>query len=146
VDRHESLPTEQHPMSAATITQSWDCGALPGLRYKSPSNMAPLSFSFMNHGDLAIIDQSPPLSMMRHIFDDGTGVNDMYGLSLPMYCHSPVFLDQLKADIYMDQFVQFDIPLPVSGSYEPLITSDTSNTARSSPRTGCTSGKDGVGI
>lgn len=146
----------QYPMSAATTTspseyaspfsfsQGPDTGALPASSYNTPysvpflspmvdpSNMIPPSvspLSFMSHGDPAIVDQSPPLSMMHRsasadvygmshhdhatLSDDGSGLNEMYSkhtLSLPMHPHSPspAFLEQSQADLDMNQLVQFD--------------------------------------
>jgi carbonic anhydrase len=103
-----------------------------------PSNMAPPSvspLSFMSHADPAIVDQSPPLSMMHrsssadvynmghdphsNISDDGTGLNEMYSkhsLALPMHSHSPspAFIEQSQADMDMNQLVQFDTIDPSS--------------------------------
>jgi len=88
-------------------------------------SVSPLSF--MSHGDPAIVDQSPPLSMMHrsvsadvytlshdhhsNISDDGTGLNEMYSkhtLNLPMHPHSPAFAEQAAADMDMNQLVSFD--------------------------------------
>lgn len=90
-----------------------------------PPSVSPLSF--MSHGDPAIVDQSPPLSMMHrsasadvysmshdhhsNISDDGTGLNEMYSkhtLNLPMHPHSPAFAEQSAADMDMNQLVSFD--------------------------------------
>jgi len=147
----------QYPMSAATTTspsdyaspsffsQGPDSGALPASSYNntpftvpflSPnpmgdqSGMIPPSaspLSFMSHGDPAIVDQSPPLSMMHrsasadvysmshdfksNISDDGNGLNEMYSkhtLNLPMHPHSPAFVEQSAADMDMNQLVSFD--------------------------------------
>jgi hypothetical protein len=146
----------QYPMSAATTTspseyaspfsfsQGPETGALPASSYNTPysvpflspmvdpSNMIPPSvspLSFMSHGDPAIVDQSPPLSMMHRsasadvyamshhehatMSDDGSGLNEMYSkhtLTLPMHPHSPspAFLEQSQADLDMNQLVQFD--------------------------------------
>lgn len=153
----------QYPMSAAT-TASGDfaspgyfpngpeTGPLPPSSYNTPysapflspmmdpSNMIPPSvspLSFMPHGDPAIVDQSPPLSMMHrsasamdaynmsqheqqsNMSDDGTGLNEMYSkhsLNLPM--HSPSFsgvpsgqsphFAEHAVDMDMNQLVQFD--------------------------------------
>jgi hypothetical protein len=87
-------------------------------------SVSPLSF--MSHGDPAIVDQSPPLSMMHrsasvdvynmshdhsNISDDGSGLNEMYSkhtLNLPMHPHSPAFAEQTAADMDMNQLVSFD--------------------------------------
>lgn len=156
----------QYPMSAATTTspsdyaspsffpQGPDTGTMPPSSYNTPytvpylspmvnpSNMAPPSvspLSFMSHGDPAIVDQSPPLSMMHrsssadvynmghdhhsNISDDGTGLNEMYSkhsLALPMHSHSPspAFVEQSQADMDMNQLVQFDTIDPSSLSPE----------------------------
>jgi hypothetical protein len=91
-----------------------------------PPSVSPLSF--MSHGDPAIVDQSPPLSMMHrsasadvysmshdhhsNISDDGSGLNEMYSkhtLNLPMHPHSPAtFAEQSAADMDMNQLVSFD--------------------------------------
>lgn len=146
----------QFPMSAATtnspsdfaspgfFTQGPDSAALPAHSYNntpftvpflSPNPMvdhgnmiqpsvSPLSF--MSHGDPAIVDQSPPLSMMHRsasadvysmshehstISEDGNGLNEMYSkhtLNLPMHPHSPAFAEQTAADMDMNQLVSFD--------------------------------------
>jgi hypothetical protein len=157
----------QYPMSAATTTspsdyaspsffsQGPDSGALPASSYNTPfaapflspnpmidpSGMNPPSvspLSFMSHGDPAIVDQSPPLSMIRRspsadiyglshdphssISDDGTGLNEMYSkhtLNLPMHPHSTTFAEQQAADMDMNQLVSFD-ENPASLSPEDL--------------------------
>jgi len=151
----------QYPMSAATTTspsdypspsfysQGPETGPLPPSSYNTPytvpylspmvdsSSMAPPSvspLSFMSHGDPAIVDQSPPLSMMHrsasadmynmgpsNLSDDGTSLNEMYSkhsLTLPMHSPSPAYLDQSQADMDMNQLVQFDHLDPASLSPE----------------------------
>lgn len=144
----------QYPMSATTTSPSEyaspfsfshgpDTGVLPASSYNTPysvpflspmvdsSSMIPPSMSplsFMSHGDPAIVDQSPPLSMMHRsasadaytmshdphaLSDDGSGLNEMYQkhtLNLPMHSHSPspAFLEQAQVDLDMSQLVQFD--------------------------------------
>ncbi|TVY37403.1 Homeobox protein [Lachnellula occidentalis] len=90
-----------------------------------PPSVSPLAY--LNHGDPAIVDQSPPLSMMHrsasadvytmahehpsNISDDGTSLNEMYSkhtLNLPMHSHSPAFTEQSSADMDMNQLVSFD--------------------------------------
>lgn len=125
----------QYPMSAATTTspsdysspsffsQAPDTSGMPAsTNYNTPysvpflspmadpSNLVPPSvspLSFMSHGDPAIVDQSPPLSMMHrsasadmynmphdphsNVSEDGAGLNEMYSkhtLTLPMHPHS----------------------------------------------------------
>jgi len=125
-----------------------DTGALPtssynntpfNVPYLSPNPMvetaggmiqpsvSPLSFmSHGSHGDPAIVDQSPPLSMMHrsasadvynmshdpsNISDDGNGLNEMYSkhtLNLPMHPHSPAYAEQSQGDMDMSQLVSFD--------------------------------------
>lgn len=162
----------QYPMSAATTTspsdysspsffsQGPDTGALPASSYNTPysvpflspmvdpSNMVPPSvspLSFMSHGDPAIVDQSPPLSMMHRsasadvyshmnmshdVSDDNAALNEMYSkhtLTLPMHPHSPspAFADhahaQAQADMDMNQLVQFDSVDPSSLSPEAAL-------------------------
>ncbi|KAF5877144.1 putative homeobox domain-containing protein [Botrytis fragariae] len=94
-----------------------------------PSSLVPPSvspLSFMSHGDPAIVDQSPPMSMMHRsasadvysmhndsaISDDGTGLNEMYQkhtLNIPMHPHSPAFGEQSAADMDMSNLVQFPV-------------------------------------
>lgn len=88
-------------------------------------SVSPLSF--MSHGDPAIVDQSPPLSMMHRsasaeiyglshdqhsaMSDDGSGLNEMYSkhtLTLPLHPHSPAYAEQQAADMDMNQLVSFD--------------------------------------
>jgi hypothetical protein len=147
----------QYPMSAATTTspsdyaspsffsQGPETAVLPASTYNnaqfsapflSPNNMVDPSamippsvspLSFMGHGDPAIVDQSPPLSMMHRsasadvynmshdqhstISDDGAGLNEMYSkhtLTLPLHPHSPAYAEQQAADMDMNQLVSFD--------------------------------------
>ncbi|RDL39668.1 putative Homeobox protein HOY1 [Venustampulla echinocandica] len=142
--------------SPSFLSQAPDSAALPassythtsyGAPYLSPnpmvdpaSAMIPPSvspLSFMSHGDPAIVDQSPPLSVHRsasadmytmandqhsNISDDGTGLNEMYSkhtLNLPMHSHSPAFNEQAQADMDMNQLVSFD-DNPASLSPEAL--------------------------
>jgi hypothetical protein len=99
-----------------------------------PPSVSPLSFA--NHGDPAIVDQSPPLSMMgrsasadvypQHdsaISDDGHGLNDMYSkhtLNLPMHPHSPAYAETSQAEMDMSQLVHFDATEPASLSPESV--------------------------
>jgi hypothetical protein len=105
-----------------------------------PSNLIPPSvspLSFTSHGDPAIVDQSPPLTMMHrsasadmytmphsNISDDGTGLNELYSkhtLTLPMHSHSPSpnpYMEQSQAEMDMNQLVQFDHIDPSSLSPE----------------------------
>jgi len=129
------------------FSQGPDSAALPATSYSntpftvpflSPNPMAdpgmiqpsvsPLSFmSHGSHGDPAIVDQSPPLSMMHrsasadvysmghdhhsNISEDGHGLNEMYSkhtLNLPMHPHSPAYAEQSAVDMDMNQLVSFD--------------------------------------
>lgn len=154
----------QYPMSAATtnspsdfaspsfFSQGPDSSTMPASSYNTPysvpylspmvdsSNMVPPSvspLSFMSHGDPAIVNHSPPLSMMHRsasadvfsmshdhsLSDDGTSLNEMYSkhsLALPMQSHSPSpnFGDQSQAEMDMNQLVQFDTIDPSSLSPE----------------------------
>ncbi|TAQ86846.1 hypothetical protein B7494_g4820 [Chlorociboria aeruginascens] len=153
----------QYPMSAATTTspsdfaspsffsQGPDTGSMPASSYTpysmpflspDPSAMVPPSvspLSFMSHGDPAIVDQSPPLSMMHrsasvdvysmahehpsNMSDDGSGLNEMYSkhtLNLPMHPHSPAYAEQNAADMDMNNLVQFDVPESASLSPENI--------------------------
>jgi hypothetical protein len=132
--------------SPGFYSQGPESGALPASSYSSaPFNVPYLSpnpmmtpsgamiqpsvspLSFMSHGDPAIVDQSPPMSMMgrsssadvynmsqdphSNISDDGTGLNEMYSkhtLNIPMHPHSPAFAEQTAADMDMNQLVSFD--------------------------------------
>ena len=147
----------QYPMSAATTTspsdyaspsffsQGPESSALPASSFSTtpftapflspnpmmdtsgmiPPSVSPLSF--VSPGDPAIVDQSPPLSMMHrsasvdvysmshdhlsNISDDGKGLNEMYSkhtLNLPMHPHSPAYTEQSAADMDMNQLVSFD--------------------------------------
>jgi len=105
----------------------------------NPQNLVPPSvspLSFAGHGDPAIVDQSPPLSMMGRsasadiypmhgdssaISDDGTSLNEMYSkhtINLPMHPHSPAFVEPSQAELDMNQLVQFDTVDPASLSPE----------------------------
>ncbi|KAJ3580138.1 hypothetical protein NPX13_g418 [Xylaria arbuscula] len=84
---------------------------------------SPLSYG-SQHGDPAIVEQSPPLAMMQRpasadlypmgesaISDDGHSLNEMYSkhtINLPMHPHSPAFIEPSQAELDMNQLVQFD--------------------------------------
>ncbi|KAI1847157.1 hypothetical protein JX265_011833 [Neoarthrinium moseri] len=85
-----------------------------------PQSVSPLPFS---HGDPAIVEQSPPMGLMRSasadiypvgdsaISDDGHSLNEMYSkhtINLPMHPHSPAFVESNQGDLDMNQLVQFD--------------------------------------
>jgi hypothetical protein len=98
-----------------------------------PPSVSPLSFA--SHGDPAIVDQSPPLSMLGRsasadiysghdssaISDDGTSLNEMYSkhtINLPMHPHSPFV--EANQDMDMNQLVHFDTVDPASLSPESV--------------------------
>jgi len=88
-------------------------------------SVSPLSFG--SHGDPAIVEHSPPLSMshrsesadiyhMSHdhsnMSDDGASLNEMYSkhtLNLPLHVASPAFVEQSAADMDMNNLVQFPV-------------------------------------
>lgn len=98
-------------------------------------SVSPLSFT--SHGDPAIVDQSPPLSMIGRsasadiyhnhdssaISDDGASLNEMYSkhtINLPLHPHSPAFIEANPADMDMNQLVHFDTVDPASLSPESV--------------------------
>lgn len=100
-----------------------------------PQAMSPLSFT--SHGDPAIVDQSPPMSMVGRpgsadlypvhesaMSDDGASLNEMYSkhsINLPMHPpHSPAFVETSQADLDMNQLVSFDHVEPASLSPESM--------------------------
>lgn len=100
-----------------------------------PQSVSPLSFT--SHGDPAIVDQSPPLSMVGRpssadlypvhesaVSDDGTSLNEMYSkhtINLPMHPpHSPAYIETSQADLDMNQLVSFDHAEPASLSPETM--------------------------
>ncbi|TPX10957.1 uncharacterized protein E0L32_008163 [Thyridium curvatum] len=159
------LDMRQYPMSATTapspsdfpspnfFSQAPENTPLPASSYNTPYSSTFLSpmmnaqnlvapsvspLSFTGHGDPAIVDQSPPMSMIGRsasadmfpthgdssaISDDGTSLNEMYSkhtINLPMHPHSPAFLDANQAELDMNQLVQFDAVDPASLSPESL--------------------------
>ncbi|KAI0403705.1 homeobox domain-containing protein [Xylaria palmicola] len=95
-----------------------------------PPPASPLSYG-SQHGDPAIVEQSPPLAMMQRpasadlypmgesaISDDGHSLNEMYSkhtINLPMHSHSPAFATEpSQAELDMSQLVQFE-PVEQSG-------------------------------
>jgi hypothetical protein len=131
--------------SPSFFSQGPDTAVLPASSYNNPQFSAPFlspnamvdpsamippsvsPLSFMSHGDPAIVDQSPPLSMMHRsasadvysmshdqhstMSDDGAGLNEMYSkhtLTLPLHPHSPAYAEQQAADMDMNQLVSFD--------------------------------------
>ncbi|KIH92831.1 hypothetical protein SPBR_02439 [Sporothrix brasiliensis 5110] len=92
-----------------------------------PPSVSPLSFA--GRSDPAIVDQSPPMTMMGRsasadiyhplngggdssaISDDGGNLNDMYSkhsINLPLHPHSPGQYTDNQAELDMSQLVQFD--------------------------------------
>jgi hypothetical protein len=161
------LDMRQYPMSATTApspseysspnffaSQGADSTPLPASSYNTPYSSSFLSpmvnpaslgvppsvspLSFASHGDPAIVDQSPPLSMMGRsssadlyhshhdgsaVSDDGHNMNDLYSkhtLSLPMHPHSPAYADTNQAEMDMNQLVHFDQVEPASLSPESV--------------------------
>ncbi|KAI0471796.1 hypothetical protein GGR56DRAFT_92443 [Xylariaceae sp. FL0804] len=100
-----------------------------------PHSGTPLSFA-SPHGDPAIVEHSPPLSMLPRpasadiypmndsaVSDDGHSLNEMYSkhtLNLPLHPHSPAFHDHSQADLDMNQLVQLDTVDPSSLSPESI--------------------------
>lgn len=85
-----------------------------------PQAVSPLPFG---HGDPAIVEQSPPMGIMRSasadiypmgdatVSDDGNSLNEMYSkhtINMPMHPHSPAYVEASQADLDMNQLVQFD--------------------------------------
>ncbi len=126
----------QGPDSSALPASSYS-GTQFNVPYLSPNPMmdpsgamiqpSPSPLSYMSPGDPAIVDQSPPMSMMgrsssvdvynmsqdpnSNLSDDGNGLNEMYSkhsLNIPMHSHSPAFVEQSAADMDMNQLVSFD--------------------------------------
>ncbi len=157
------LDMRQYPMSATTapspsdyaspnfFSQAPESSTMPASSYNTPysstflspmmnpQNLVPQSvspLSFASHGDPAIVDQSPPLSMIGRsssadifathgdtsaISDDGTGLNELYSkhtINLPMHPHSPAYMESGQGELDMSQLVQFDTVDPSSLSPE----------------------------
>ncbi|KAL1849958.1 hypothetical protein VTK73DRAFT_9754 [Phialemonium thermophilum] len=124
------LPASSYntPYSSTFLSPMVDPGSL-GV----PTSVSPLPFG--TPGDPAIVDQSPPLSMLHRsasadlyqghdssaISDDG--LNEVYAkhsLNLPMHPHSSAFMDQSQADMDMSQLVHFDAVDPAGLSPEGI--------------------------
>ncbi|KAI1263558.1 homeobox domain-containing protein [Xylariaceae sp. FL1019] len=89
-----------------------------------PPPPSPLSFAGSQHGDPAIVEQSPPLALMQRpastdmypisesaISDDGHGLHEMYSkhtINLPMHPHSPAYGEPNQTDLDMNSLVHFD--------------------------------------
>jgi len=157
------LDMRQYPMSATTAASPSDYASpnffsqapenpgLPASSYNTPYSSTFLSpmmgaqslvppsvspLSFGSHGDPAIVDQSPPMSMIGRsasadiypvhgdssaISDDGTSLNEMYSkhtINLPLHPHSPAFAEANPSDLDMNQLVHFDTVDPASLSPE----------------------------
>lgn len=158
------LDMRQYPMSATTtspsdfpspnfFSQAPENTPLPASSYNTPygstflspmvnpANLVPPSvspLSFNNHGDPAIVNQSPPLSVMGRpasadiypthresvaVSDDGSSLNEMYSkhtINLPMHTHSPAFIEGHQGELDMNQLVHFDGVDPSSLSPESI--------------------------
>jgi hypothetical protein len=160
------LDMRQYPASATTApspseysspnffgTQATETSGLPASSYNTPysgtflspmvnpttlgvpPSVSPLSFA--SHGDPAIVDQSPPMTLIDRsasadiyhghdssaISDDGHGLNDMYSkhtINLPLHPHSPAFAESAQPDFDMNQLVKFDHVDPASLSPESV--------------------------
>ncbi|ROW02797.1 hypothetical protein VSDG_01800 [Cytospora chrysosperma] len=133
-----SQPPENTPMPASSYNTPYGGAFLSPMVH--PSNLVPQSvspLSFTSHGDPAIVDQSPPLSMVGRpgssdlypvhesaVSDDGTSLNEMYSkhtINLPMHPpHSPVYVETSQADLDMNSLVSFDHVEPASLSPESM--------------------------
>ncbi|KAK7953206.1 homeobox protein HOY1 [Apiospora saccharicola] len=126
-DQHTPLPTSNFntPYSSTFLSPMVNPAMVP-------QSVSPLPF---NHGDPAIVEQSPPMGMMRSasadlypmgdstVSDDGHSLNEMYSkhtINLPMHPHSPGFMDGSQGDLDMNQLVQFDGMDPSSMSPEHM--------------------------
>ncbi|KAI0123946.1 homeobox domain-containing protein [Xylariales sp. AK1849] len=118
-----SQAPENTPLPASSYNTPYSSTFLSPM--VNPSNMAPQSMSPLpfTHGDPAIVEQSPPMGMMRSasadiysmgesaVSDDGHSLNEMYSkhsINLPMHPHSPAFIESNQTDLDMNQLVQFD--------------------------------------
>ncbi|KAI0883070.1 homeobox-domain-containing protein [Annulohypoxylon maeteangense] len=124
---------ENTPLPASSFGTPYG-GAFLSPLPQIPQSVSPLSYT--GHGDPAIVEQSPPLSMLQRpasadiygmgesaISDDGHGLNEMYSkhtINLPMHSHSPGFMEANQADLDMNQLVQFDTVDPSSLSPESI--------------------------
>ncbi|KAL1892968.1 Transcription elongation factor SPT4 [Sporothrix stenoceras] len=165
------LDMRQYPMSATTAPSPSEysspnffaapggdnSGGLPNSSYNTPYSTTFLSpmmgaqsmvpppsvspLSFAGRSDPAIVDQSPPMTMMGRsasadiyhplnnggdssaISDDGSNLNDMYSkhhINLPLHPHSPGQYTDNQAELDMSQLVQFDAVDAASLSPESL--------------------------
>ena len=119
-----SMPAPS-PMPASSYTPYSMPYLSPDPTAMVPPSVSPLSFA--SHGDPAIVEHSPPLSMshrsasadiyhMSHdhsnMSDDGASLNEMYSkhtLNLPLHAPSPAFAEQSAADMDMNNLVQFPV-------------------------------------
>ncbi|KAK9770447.1 putative Homeobox domain-containing protein [Seiridium cardinale] len=119
-----SQAPENTPLPASSYNTPYSSSFLsPMVQPQSmiPQSVSPLPFT---HGDPTIVEQSPPMGMMRSasadiypmgesaVSDDGHSLNEMYSkhtINLPMHHpHSPAYVEQHQADLDMNQLVQFD--------------------------------------
>lgn len=128
-----SQAPENTPLPASSFNTPYS-GAFLSPLPQIPQSVSPLSYT--SHGDPAIVEQSPPLSMLQRpasadmygmgesaISDDGHSLNEMYSkhtINLPMHPHSPGFAEPSQADLDMSQLVQFDTVDPSSLSPESM--------------------------
>ncbi|KAI1335275.1 homeobox transcription factor [Xylariaceae sp. FL0016] len=126
-----SQASESTPLPVHTPYSSSFLSPMPQM----PHSATPLSYG-SPHGDPAIVEQSPPLSMIQRpgstdiypmgdsaISEDGHSLNEMYSkhtINLPMHPHSPAFPDHSQADLDMNSLVQFDAVDPSSMSPESM--------------------------
>lgn len=124
---------EHTPLPASSFNTPYSSAFLSPLP-QIPQSVSPLSYT--SHGDPAIVEQSPPLSMLPRpssadlygmgesaISDDGHSLNEMYSkhtINIPMHPHSPGYVESGHGDLDMSQLVQFDTVDPSSLSPESL--------------------------
>lgn len=118
-----SQAPENTPLPASSYNTPYSSTFLSPM--VQPTNMIPQSVSPLpfSHGDPAIVEQSPPMGMMRSasadiypmgdsaVSDDGHSLNEMYSkhtINLPMHPHSPAFHEPNQVDLDMNQLVHFD--------------------------------------
>lgn len=135
-----SQAPENTPLPASNFNTPYGTSFLSPM--VNPANLGAQAVSPMPlsaHGDPAIVDQSPPLSVMGRpsstdlytvqdssaVSDDGANLNEMYSkhtINLPMHSHShsPAFVDPSQTELDMSQLVQFDTVDPSSLSPDSI--------------------------
>lgn len=122
-------PGDATPLPVSTPYSSSFLSPMVNPTTMAPPAMSPLPFATSPVADSAIIEQSPPMGMMRSasadlyaggadsscaISDDGTGLGDMFSkqtMNLPIHTHSPSsYVDTSAADLDMSHLVTFDGP------------------------------------